>query len=109
MLAGGSIILAKLRRYKPLAVCFVGKQIGEVFCKEAARLEPVLVQESVKSEAVEKGGHGPGMQLKDLKGKKVKTKTSKKKPFEWGIQEFRIVHPRDASGLEPCTCMLLIV
>ena len=82
MLAGVPVLLAKVQRYKPRVVCFVGKQIGELFCKEAAKLtegESML--------------HSSDASL-NVSGKGVTSsqKRKDKKTFQWGVQAFKVVH-----------------
>jgi thymine-DNA glycosylase len=90
MLSGVPVLLAKVRQYKPRVVCFVGKQIGEVFCKEAGRLESVHTLAGPDKTGVDGDG---AMQLMKKEKAKTKTKAGKKKAFEWGMQDFKVVHP----------------
>ena len=82
MLAGVPVLLAKVQQYKPRVVCFVGKQIGELFCKEAAKLT-----------GGESALHSSDASL-NVSGKGVTSsqKRKDKKTFEWGVQPFKVVH-----------------
>ncbi len=84
MLAGVPTLLAKVAKYMPRVVCFVGKQIGEVFCKEATR----LAQEDTETTPA---GEGPSIV------KKQRGLSRSKTVYTWGIQAFKVSH---ASGSE---------
>ncbi|KAI0344298.1 DNA glycosylase [Trametopsis cervina] len=87
LLAGVPVLLTKIRTHKPGVICFVGKQIGEVFCTEGGRLG-ALTEVHKLSEECSKSSTTQTKQ----KGK------AKKKPFEWGIQPLKIVHASKMSG-----------
>ncbi|KAI0089753.1 uracil-DNA glycosylase-like protein [Irpex rosettiformis] len=86
MLTGVPTLLAKVRKYKPRVVCFVGKQIGELFCKEATRL---TTEDSIPEEPPV----GTIMDDSQSKGKAPGRRQGKNsKTFQWGMQEFKVVH-----------------
>ncbi|GJE89220.1 mismatch-specific DNA-glycosylase [Phanerochaete sordida] len=83
MHAGVPILLAKIVRYAPRVVCFVGKQIGETFLTEAASLSPPPLAPTPSADAGEASA----------KAKKPRTKKPK---VEIGFAPYKVVHAPDA-------------
>ena len=79
-------LLAKIALYQPRVVCFVGKQIGEVFLKTATSglpsTPPPTITESV---LVEKDS--------SAKTRTVRVKKTKPGGYQIGFQPYKVVHP----------------
>ena len=102
--------MAKIALYQPRVVCFVGKQIGQVFLKEAsARLAPLPVpSDSARGSSSDKKGPTKAIVteiasvevVETPSGRTMKTTATRKAvgkskaaAFEWGFQPFKVVHP----------------
>lgn len=80
MRSGVPTLLAKVAQYKPRVVCFIGKQMGETFCKEATRLAL--------------SDTGPNSAGQDVV-KKQRGVSRSKTEYTCGMQAFKVSH---ASG-----------
>ena len=105
MQAGVPTLLAKIALYQPRVVCFVGKQIGEVFLKEAgASSTAPSTTSSVEgpSTAVAAAADNSTSTSPDALQPSPPKKTAKarQKParpaFTMGFQPYKVVHPPGA-------------
>jgi thymine-DNA glycosylase len=109
---GVPTLLAKIALYQPRTVCFLGKQIGELFLKEARMLAntispPMALASSASptkaDAAVTESKFSLTLEEDTLLGRsktrcKVGAKREKaaKPTFQWGFQPFKAIHPNSS-------------
>jgi thymine-DNA glycosylase len=98
---GVPILLAKIALYQPRIVCFVGKQIGEVFLKEACGLTGTTLSDvpsasSVLQVTLEEGTSSGRSRKNTVRKTTAKTRKAAKPTFKWGFQPFKAVHPNSS-------------
>ena len=87
MLAGVPKLFAKIAHFQPAIICFVGGQVGNIFCAEIMKLE-------AKNSATAFGS-GTKVVARRAKGQGKKPKEG----IEWGMRPLKIVH----SPIGTCT------